>query len=327
MYLYKDDPARAGNRTRQEVATRGAIFNINEGIEIDEGNRCVTRLIGWPGNGTRMVSFHLLTHKPEGAFEQHQHPASEESMICIRGKGEINLGKGWVQVEAGCEVIVPRGCEHSTRNAPGSQEDFLILSYNCPPPMEYYQRIGLFANGNFDWGAIDVAMLKTQVGSVPKECVMKRNNLGGEERGEIKGRAEVARSGGVFNAFRGAPFTANGGYMLFVLWPGVGAMVGQHTAFHEAGKAFIPHVHPISEDAIFIFDGQGTGYLESRWVDVSEGDIVYAPAGVRHGTGCRSGETKTMICTGCAFPPQFDLYERAGYLKEGKFVSFSFEER
>ena len=323
--LYKDDPARFVNRTRQEVTTRGAVFNINEGIEVADGSKCVTRLIGWPGVGTRMVSFHLLTHHKGGFYAMHQHPASEESMICIGGKGEINLGRGWVKVAAGNEIIVPRGCEHATRNDPDTAEDFLILSYNCPPPVEYYQKIGFFINGNFDWGAIDVAMLQTNTGNLPKECVMKLNELGENERGDLKGAAEVGRSGGVFNAFRGAPFTANGGYMQFILWPGVGAMVGQHTAYHEPGRAFIPHVHPISEDAIFVFDGQGTGYLESRWIEVSEGDIIYAPSGVRHGTGCRSSETKAMLCTGCAFPPQFDLYERAGYLKEGKFVDFPVE--
>jgi quercetin dioxygenase-like cupin family protein len=325
MMLYKDDPARAANRTRQEVTTRGAVFNINEGIEIEDDKDCVTRLVGWPGVGTRMVSFHLLTHKKGGYYETHRHPASEDSMICLRGQGEVNLGRGWVAVEAGNAIIVPRGCEHATRNSPDAVEDFVVLSYNCPPPMEYYQRIGMFADGNFSWGAIDVALLATTVGQVPKESVMKLNEFGGNERGELKGAAEVARSGGVFNVFRGAPFTGNGGLMKFVLWPGAGAVVGQHTAFHDPGEAFVPHVHPISEDAIFIFDGKGTGYLESRWIEVSEGDIIYAPAGIRHGTGCRSSETKTMICTGCAFPPQFDLYERAGYLKGGKFVDFPIE--
>ena len=45
----KHDPAHWYNRTREEIRTRGAIFNINEGIDIDNGNGCITRLIGWPG--------------------------------------------------------------------------------------------------------------------------------------------------------------------------------------------------------------------------------------------------------------------------------------
>ena len=103
------DPARAYNRTRDEIRTRGAIFNINEGIDIDNGNKCATRLIGWPGVGTRMVAFHLLIHKPGGSFEMHSHPISEESVTCIRGEGAGNFGSGWVKIEAGNVLFAPIG--------------------------------------------------------------------------------------------------------------------------------------------------------------------------------------------------------------------------
>lgn len=321
-----NDPARAHNRTTEEISRRGAVFNINEGIEIQDGLNCATRLVGWPGNGTRMVSFHLLTHHCAGGYQLHKHPMSEESIICIRGRGEVNLGRGWVEIEAGNAIFVPPGCMHATRNAPGAQDDFIVLSYNCPPPMEYYQTIGLFKNGAFDFPAIDQLLLISKRGGVPGDCVMRLNDLGGEEKGELKGAGEVSRSGGVFNLFRGAKFTGYGCLMRFILWPGIGAkMVGQHVAFHEPGTSFKPHIHPISEDAIYVVDGQGQGYLESRWIDVSTGDIIYAPANVKHGTGCRSGEKKMFICSGCASPPQFDLYEYAGYLKDGRFVDFKFE--
>ena len=52
--------------------------------------------------------------------------------------------------------------------------------------------------------------------------------------------------------------------------------------------------------------------------------ILYAPALVRHGTGCRKDQGP-MNSSGCASPPQFDLYEKAGYLKNGKFVDFPVE--
>ncbi|MDN5345279.1 MAG: hypothetical protein PWQ18_1393 [Clostridia bacterium] len=318
-----NDPARAFNRTREEIRIRGAVFNINEGIDIQDSKNCTTRLVGWPGMGTRMVSFHLLIHKPGGGYDIHYHPMSVESLICVRGKGEINLGSGWVTIAAGNAIYVPAGRPHATRNTAESQEDFIVLSYNCPPPMEYYQKIGLFVNGDFDWRAIDSMLLRVQRDNIPEECVMSLNDFGGNERGEVKGPEEVSHSGGIFNVYRGAPFTGNGGLMKFVLWPGAGCtMVGQHTAYHEPGKAFIPHIHPISEDAIFCFDGKGMGYLESRWIKVREGDIVYAPALIKHGTGCHISQTKTFLTSGCATPPQYDLYEKAGYLKEGKFVDF-----
>jgi len=319
------DPARAANRSAAEISRRGAIFNVNEGIVIEEGDGCQTRLVGWPGNGTRMVSFHVLTHRADGSFAHHAHPNSEESLICIAGRGEIDLGRGWVPVEAGNAIFVPAGCRHATRVAPGSSDDFVILSYNCPPPMEYYQSKGLMKKGAFDQGAIDHLLLLSTPGAIAPVCTARLNDLGGNERGELKGAAEVARSGGVFNLFRGAAFTGYGCLMRFILWPGVGTkMIGQHIAFHEPGTAFAPHVHPISEDAVPVEDGTGQLYLESRWIDAGIGDILYAPAGVRHGTGCRPAEPRMFICSGCASPPQFDLYELAGYLKDGEFTDFEF---
>lgn len=319
------DPARAINRTFDEIRNRGAIFNINEGIEVADSPRCITRLIGWPGVGTRMVSFHLLTHLSGGGYEFHSHPMSEESLICIRGRGEINLGRGWVEVAPGNAIFVPAGCRHATRNLAGAEDDFIILSYNCPPPMEFYQKMGLMKGGAFDQMAIDRALLTAKRGNVPAECVAGLNDLGGQEKGELKGREEVSRTGGVFNLFRGAVYMGKGSLMRFILWPGIGTkMIGQHIAFHDPGTVFAPHVHPISEDAIFALDGEGQGYLESRWIDVQIGDIIYAPAGVRHGTGCRGGE-RQFLSTGCASPPQFDLYEHAGYLKEGVFVDFEYK--
>jgi quercetin dioxygenase-like cupin family protein len=319
------EPARAANRTAKEISRRGAVFNVNEGIVVHDGVACETRLVGWPGNGTRMVSFHVLTHHPGGAHEDHGHPISEESLICIRGEGQVDLGRGWVDVAAGNAIFVPAGSRHATRNRPGSDEDFVVLSYNCPPPMELYKQVGLIVQGMYDQKAIDKASLLSVPGSIPAVCSAQLNDLGGDERGELKGFAETARTGGVFNLFRGARFTGYGALMRFILWPGIGAKnIGQHMAFHDPGIAFAPHVHPISEDAIYCVSGRGQGYLESRWIDVSIGDIIYAPAGVRHGTGCRADESEVFLCTGCASPPQFDLYELAGYLKDGEFGGFEF---
>ena len=57
---------------------------------------------------------------------------------------------------------------------------------------------------------------------------------------------------------------------------------------------------PISEDAILIWDGEGMGYLESRWIEVSEGDIVYAPATVqtwyRVPQGSTEDDARSRLC-------------------------------
>ena len=204
--LLRDDPARAYNRTRDEIRTRGAIFNINEGLDAENGKGCVTRLIGWPAVGTRMVSFHLLIHKPGGSFETQIRPISEVSMTCLRGAGEVSLGEaGWERIEAGNVIFVPMGAPFATRCAPGSKEDFIALSYICPSPLEFYQEIGLMRNGEFQIDEIDKLMLNMVPDKIPQDCVMKLNQLGGKYLAEALGYDEVAQKGGVFNIYRGAP--------------------------------------------------------------------------------------------------------------------------
>lgn len=131
---------------------------------------------------------------------------------------------------------------------------------------------------------------------------------------------EVAAEGAIFDINGGAVFTANGALMRFIVWPGAGCrMLGGHLALHPPGIAFRPHVHPISEDAILTLQGHGDAFLVDKWIEVGPGDIIYAPAGVEHGTANLGGRDSTYIAHGYAGPPQFELYEWAGYFKNGHF--------
>jgi quercetin dioxygenase-like cupin family protein len=131
---------------------------------------------------------------------------------------------------------------------------------------------------------------------------------------------QIAAEGAIFDINGGAVFTGNGALMRFIVWPGAGCrMLGGHLALHPPGVSFRPHVHPISEDAIFTLQGHGDAFLVDKWIEVGPGDIIYAPAGVEHGTANRKGRESTYIAHGYAGPPQFDLYEWAGYFKHGRF--------
>jgi len=58
-----DEKWSARFRTHDEIRSRGAIGNLNDGIEINtQGVR--TRLIAWPGNGFQTESVHVLTLAP-----------------------------------------------------------------------------------------------------------------------------------------------------------------------------------------------------------------------------------------------------------------------
>jgi len=132
----------------------------------------------------------------------------------------------------------------------------------------------------------------------------------------------AADQGAIFNINEGAVFTGNGALMRFIVWPGAGCrMLGGHVALHPPGVEFRPHVHPISEDAIFALKGHGDAFLVDKWIEVGPGDIIYAPAGVEHGTANLKERNSTFVAHGYAGPPQLELYEWAGYCKHGGFDS------
>ncbi|MBI3079512.1 MAG: cupin domain-containing protein [Deltaproteobacteria bacterium] len=136
-----------------------------------------------------------------------------------------------------------------------------------------------------------------------------------------KAPEEVSREGAILNIFQGAEFKAYGGHMRFVCWPGMGAReVGTHCVILQPGEAFAPHVHAISCDVVLVFRGQGQFFLGDRWYDVQEGDLLYAPPGVMHGTRNPATNSEPMICVGTGVPPQLELYEKGGYLQNGRFT-------
>jgi gentisate 1,2-dioxygenase len=126
---------------------------------------------------------------------------------------------------------------------------------------------------------------------------------------------DVRLHGGRFNLRHGPEFTQQGGLGVnFVLTPNTGARgIGVTAGVHAPGESFEPHRHPLSEEVLIVFSGRGQIYLRDRWIDVEEGDVVYAPEGILHGTRNPSENTEEFITIGCAAPPQLDLYMRAGY--------------
>ena len=133
---------------------------------------------------------------------------------------------------------------------------------------------------------------------------MTPSGKGASKRGEDKTIEEVQREGGVFNI--------NDSQAAHEL--------STHSARLKPGQAFEPHVHAVAEDVILIFRGKGRVFLHDRWHDVTEGDLVFAPAGVKHGFANPAENTEDLITMGTGTPPMLDLYEAAGYLKDNVFT-------
>ena len=65
------------------------------------------------------------------------------------------------------------------------------------------------------------------------------------------------------------------------------------------GAQVINHIHPDTEEAMVIVEGQLDALLRIEVVNLGPGDTVLAPAGVKHGFINRSG-AKTVLLT--SFP-------------------------
>ncbi|MBI3688221.1 MAG: cupin domain-containing protein [Actinobacteria bacterium] len=107
--------------------------------------------------------------------------------------------------------------------------------------------------------------------------------------------------------------------MNFIFWPGTGsAQLCLHCGIQEPGETFSVHLHPESEDAFVAFEGAGQMYLRDRWIDVQQGDVLFAPPMVLHGArNPHRGRHARRFVT-CGGPTPFDpfLYDAAGACAE-----------
>ena len=78
----------------------------------------------------------------------------------------------------------------------------------------------------------------------------------------------------------------------FVVWPGVGAWrANMNYVRLEPGEANVPHIHTLSEDTIFILEGEGTiyDYTNDIKLPFHSGCIVHVPIGIKHAVAADRG--------------------------------------
>lgn len=70
-----------------------------------------------------------------------------------------------------------------------------------------------------------------------------------------------------------------------VVWPGVGALTANmNYVLMQPGEENVPHSHPVSEDTIVVFAGEGTISDLTHGVDhpFGAGQVVHVSAGIKH---------------------------------------------
>jgi quercetin dioxygenase-like cupin family protein len=84
----------------------------------------------------------------------------------------------------------------------------------------------------------------------------------------------------------------------------------------EPGEENVPHRHPISEDTIVIFSGEGTiANLDTGTTHVFRGgQVVHVPVGVQHQVRADRGSSIESVGGPC--PADLDGLRKAGVLEE-----------
>ncbi len=78
----------------------------------------------------------------------------------------------------------------------------------------------------------------------------------------------------------------------FVIWPGVDAWTANLNYVRmDAGEENVPHAHTISEDTIFILEGEGTIEDHTNGIELPfhAGCIIHVPVGIKHSLKANRG--------------------------------------
>ncbi len=149
-YSEASPEVRAWNLSAAEVRHGGALFNVYRGTPFT-GLGIPMRLIIWPGAGSRTAGFNLAFAPPGIPDVIHTHPVSDECLILWAGSGQVNMGAGWLDVEANDVVLAPCGVLHGHRNDAGP---CFWGGFASPPQLDllmntaYYQH-GLFRQADY----------------------------------------------------------------------------------------------------------------------------------------------------------------------------------
>jgi quercetin dioxygenase-like cupin family protein len=100
-----------------------------------------------------------------------------------------------------------------------------------------------------------------------------------------------------------------------IVWPGVGAeTANMNYVDMQPGERNIDHVHPESEDTIYILAGRGSieDVTNGVRLEFDSGDVVHVPVGIWHAVSGDMGEHIKSVGGPC--PADWTMIEAAGLL-------------
>ncbi|HEX8691639.1 MAG TPA: cupin domain-containing protein [Longimicrobium sp.] len=125
---------------------------------------------------------------------------------------------------------------------------------------------------------------------------------------------QIKQSGALSNLGDGISITTHGIDTRPIAWPGNGFQTESvHVMTVRPGQASESWAYDMAEEAMVCFKGKGQVYLRGQWLDVEPGDIAYFPATTERAIRSPAGSQADFVVVSCISPPQFDLYQPAGF--------------
>jgi gentisate 1,2-dioxygenase len=125
---------------------------------------------------------------------------------------------------------------------------------------------------------------------------------------------EIRSSGAIGNLNDGIEIITQGVRTRLIAWPGNGFQTESvHVLTLAPGEETPRYEYDMSDEAMVCFKGKGEIYLRGEWIRAEPGDIAYFPERVARAIRNPKENPCDFVLVNQICPPQFDLYEPAGY--------------
>ncbi|MEA2604847.1 MAG: hypothetical protein QOF89_5839 [Acidobacteriota bacterium] len=125
---------------------------------------------------------------------------------------------------------------------------------------------------------------------------------------------QIQQNGALSNLGDGIPITTHGINTRPIAWPGNGFQTeAVHVLTVKPGEESDQYAYDMAEEAMVCFKGKGQVFLRGQWLDVEPGDIAYFPATTERAVRNTAESQDDFVLVTAISPPQFDLYEDAGF--------------
>jgi quercetin dioxygenase-like cupin family protein len=110
------------------------VIRFSEAQQFRMGNMVSNRIVH-PAMGAKLLTFNLSESNPGDEFAQHLHDESDDTILVLRGAGDLRQGSSRRRVPAGQAVFVPPRQIHGTVT---TEPNTVMVSFQTPPDLALY---------------------------------------------------------------------------------------------------------------------------------------------------------------------------------------------